>query len=1364
MCEPENKGFKMADKPNKPAMNWEAVDLPKEWRRFKQHCEFTFKGPLAAKSEVEKVNYLMTYIGDRGRELYTTFTWAPAADREPAENDTLAGVYAKYEAHVAPQSSEIRATVKFSRCRQGNRRFDDFVTELRVLVRDCGYAEPERMLRDAIVLRSSHDQVREKCLDKGNDLTLAKAIQIGQDYEASQESMKVIDEKVDEDPKVHAVRPKQRGNGKRTPQQGAAAASKGRSQRTTPKNPKTEGECGRCGYPNTHELCPARDSICGYCKNKGHWSKKCRFNRMKTRHQGGYHRSRQSAHIVDDMTEETQYENMYLINKVDHDEATNKTREWWEQMEIEGRPIECQIDTGAAQSLLPYNDFIKLETGQKLQKSDRQFQSYTKHAINVEGYVILPTCYKDRFVNVKFYVVHVDQRPLISGHDSTKLGLISRIHTVDQPDVKVEEEYPELQHATAALPGTYSLKIDPSVPPVVHGPRRQPQALRNKISAKLDEMEQEGQIARVTEPTDWVNSMVTVVKGDSVRICLDPKDLNKAIRREHYPIPTVEEVIADFPEATVFSVLDAKSGFLQIQLDYESSLLTTFNTPQGRYRWLRLPFGVKSAPEVYQRIMDTMLEGIPGCRAVMDDILIGGKDQEEHDQILKMVIQRATEWNLRLNFKKCQIRKPKVPYCGHIVSAEGLEADPEKIRAVTEMPEPKSKEDIRRFLGIVQYLSKFLPDMSTVDAPLRDVIKHDVDFYWLDPQQKSFQKLKDMCTSAPVLARFNPAKEVTIQCDASSYGLGAALLQDERPVAFTSRALTLTEQRYAQIEKECLAILHACKRFHFYVFGRQVSVESDHKPLQSIFTKPLLAAPMRLQAMMLRLQPYDLKVKYRPGKEIPLGDALSRANLPEEEPEMEPVMVNTVDHIAVTPSRFKEFQQATANELNELYQLVLKGWPDTKQETPHAVRDYWNIRDELVVSDGVILKGMRIVVPPNMRVAMLKQIHGSHQGINKCLQRAREALYWPGMAQQIENMIIDCDVCAGHQHRQPKETLRPTKTPELPWYEVGTDIFAWEGQQYLVTIDYYSKYIEVDRLRDLSAATTIDILESQLCRHGLPMILRSDNGPQFASQEFTNFCTRLDIVHHTSSPAFPQSNGEAERAVQTVKKLWRKNRDKHLSLLNYRSTPLVSCGLSPAQLCMGRRPRNLMPTTTDLLKPMALDHTEIKRRLDQDKQRQKQNFDRHAATDLPVLQPGDPVRMQPYPGADRWLPATVVQRHQAPRSYVVEHQGRKYRRNRRQLRLSTPSSNIETHRLQRREPSPPLVPTQKRAEHTSRPTYPNRDTPDQSPVPQNPGSLPKTPERAIPMQRPETNSHQGHSTPVKTRSGRTVKPPQRLDL
>lgn len=248
------------------------------------------------------------------------------------------------------------------------------------------------------------------------------------------------------------------------------------------------------------------------------------------------------------------------------------------------------------------------------------------------------------------------------------------------------------------------------------------------------------------------------------------------------------------PNAKVFSVLDAKSGFLQIKLEEPSSYLTTFNTPIGRYRWLRLPFGIKCAPEIYQRIMDQMLEGIAGATAIIDDILIAGCDIEEHDNILKQVVERATSHNLRLNFDKCFVRKSEVAYMGHVITDKGLRPDPAKVRAIIDMPAPQNKEGVRRFLGLVQYLAKFLPNLSQVDAPLRSLLKSDVLFTWESEQEKSFQELKRLCSTSPILAFFDVSKPVEIECDASQDGLGAVLMQEGRVIAYASRSLSESEK------------------------------------------------------------------------------------------------------------------------------------------------------------------------------------------------------------------------------------------------------------------------------------------------------------------------------------------------------------------------------------------------------------------------------------------------------------------------------------------------------------------------------------------------------------------------------------------
>ena len=1250
----------MSGHSNEPRMNWAATDLDVEWKRFKQHCEFTFKGPLASKSEVEKVNYLMTFIGDKGREIYSTFTWAPAQgqghDRVPAENETLATVYARYEAYVAPQKNQIRATVNFVRRKQEpNERFEDFVTALRLLVKDCGYDNSDRMLRDAIVLRTLHPKVQQRCLKEGNGLTLERALEIGRNHELSLQSMQAISE---EDSQVKFVRGR---SDRRKPDKKTPASRKARRSDESEK-------CPRCGYGyHIKANCPARNEKCAKCRKKGHFSRVCKGYKTKVVYEEEDTSEEESE---DDF--ESENESVYssvkavcISGKIDG--------EWWETVRINGVPTRSQIDTGTAQCLLPYNLYEKLKCG-PLKKADKKFQSYTKHKIRVYGYINLPVAYKERQTKIKFYIAESQEQPLLSGEASKHLGLIERIHKI-----KDLEDFPELKKTTGTLPGTYSLKIDPTVQPVVHGPRRQPRALIPKIKAKLEEMEREKHITKVSEPTDWVSSLVVVMKGEKVRLCIDPKDLNKAIRREHYPIPTVEEVVSGMPGTKLFSVLDARSGFLQIKLDYESSLLTTFNTPSGRYRWLRLPFGIKSAPEIYQRVMDTMLEGIPGCRAIMDDILIAAKNPVEHDEILTQVIERAKSWNLKLNYDKCHIRKSEVQYVGHLVTARGLKPDPAKVRALQEMPAPKTKEDVRRFLGFIQYLAKFIPNLSKMDAPLRKINKQDVEFFWEKEQAESFSELKKVCSEAPVLAYYNPEKKLTIQCDASSFAVGAVLLQDNQPLAYTSRALTTTEANYAQIEKEMLAVVHACKKFHHFIFGRKVKVESDHRPLQSIFRKPILSAPMRLQSMMLRLQVYDLDLEYKPGKDIPVGDTLSRHNLPHTEVDIEPLLVNMVNHISVAPTRYQQFQQQTAQELNELHVMVIKGWPDTREEVPHSIREYWKMRDELSVYDGIVYKGMKIVVPPSLRSAMLAQIHESHLGVVKCKQRGRECLYWPGMQKQIEEIVNDCPACNEVDKATAKEPLKPTRIPSLPWEEVASDIFEWKNEQYLVSVDYFSKFIEADKMEDMSSASTIHVLKSHFRRHGIPLKLRTDNGPQYSSQEFVDFCKAYDIEHHTSSPYHPQSNGSAERAVQTVKRLWRKCSDKHLALLDYNTTPLESCSLSPSQLLMSRRPRNLLPTTKDLLKPTQYDLGKVRQSLEEDKEKQKYYYDRKTAKEQPVLVAGDPVNMAPLPGTKEWLPAKVVGHHHEPRSYVVKCKGKKYRRNRRDLHLSTYNAYDRAH-------------------------------------------------------------------------------------
>ena len=433
-------------------------------------------------------------------------------------------------------------------------------------------------------------------------------------------------------------------------------------------------------------------------------------------------------------------------------------------------------------------------------------------------------------------------------------------------------------------------------------------------------------------------------KNGEIRICIDPMHLNKALLRPHHPMKTIEEVIAEIPDAKVFTTLDAKNGFWQIMLDDESSLLTTFITTWGRYRFLRMPYGITPGSEVFQQAMEHEFAGTP-CHIVVDDILVWGKDMKEHDQKLKKVLKRAKKIGLVLNPQKCKFRVTEVTYVGHKLTSEGVKPDPQKTMAIDKMEAPKDLQGLQRLLGMVNYLNKFIPKYSDITAPLRTLLHKDAAWCWLKPQEEAFEKLKKAITSPPVLQYYDVKKSVTLTGDSSKDGLGAACLQEGRPVAYASRALTNAETHYAQIEKELLAVLFACTRFYDYVYGRKVTVETDHQPLITIFKKSLKSAPARLQKFLMALQKFDIELVYKKGKELYIADTLSRAYLPGDvEPEYDDFEVMTVQ--AVTPSKLQEMKDATTNDevLQQVTSTIQNGWPQHYKSVPSDARPFNNIR------------------------------------------------------------------------------------------------------------------------------------------------------------------------------------------------------------------------------------------------------------------------------------------------------------------------------------------------------------------------------------------------------------------------------------
>jgi len=682
--------------------------------------------------------------------------------------------------------------------------------------------------------------------------------------------------------------------------------------------------------------------------------------------------------------------------------------------------------------------------------------------------------------------------------------------------------------------------------------------------------------------------------------------------------------------------------------------------------------------------MNQLVEGLAGVEVIHDDFLIVGcgttdeQAEEDHDKNLRAFLNRARDRNLRLNAEKMKLKLTEVPYIGHVLTRDGLSVDPKKVEAIEKMPEPEDAKAVQRLVGTVNYLAKFVPHLSDILEPLRQLMSKDTEWSWLYTHQNAFNRMKKALTTAPVLQYYDVEKPVCIQCDASESGLGAGLLQEGLPVVYASRALTVTERNYAQIEKELLAIVFACERFDQYVYGREkVCVQSDHKPLEVIFQKPLGTAPIRLQRMMMRLQRYSLDVTYTRGSEMHIADTLSRAYIVGE-PSIHAVTFTETDlteGLSVSPRRLQELRVATTGDsvLQKLMQVTLKGWPSLKSEADFDVRAYYNVRQELTVQNGLVFKDGRIVVPFSLRKDIITTVHRSHQGIQGSIRLAKDAVYWPLMNQEITDYVSQCSVCNTHKPEQCKEPMTPHNVPDRPWAKVGADLFELHGQHYLLLVDYYSNYFELMRLTSSTRAkSVIDAMRSQFARHGIPEVLMSDNGPQFSCSEFRVFAESWDFEHITSSPRFPQSNGQVERAIATVKNLVNKatddGSDVQVALLNFRNTVREGYSASPAQLLFGRRCRTLLPIQRKMLKPELPGDVSRDKKASKNAQCVQYNKSAHHLEPIAV---GSAVRMK-LPGQVTWTLGECTQKL-SHRSYVVRIDGQTYRRNRRALRVVTES-------------------------------------------------------------------------------------------
>ena len=1177
----------------------------------------------------KKVSVLLTEIGTKNYGIIRSLV-APALPQDK----TFADLVTVLTDHFQPKPLIIAERFRFYQRNQGpTESVLDYVAELRRLAITCDFGTfLDQALRDKFVCGLKSEQTQKSLLAE-EGLTLAKAVEKAQAKETAARDARNL-----------------KGQGPTT-MSGVLQLS---TTNTMKGSAQVKGKpCFRCGRKG-HEGkdCKFKSATCHKCGKVGHIAPTCRSKKSAGR-------GHNDVRYLESTQSEPEDLGTFLI-------GGNSSHPIRIELRISGKPLTMELDTGAAVSLLPEGVFRKMFPKAKLRKSNMVLRTYTGEAMAVIGTYPVLVQYEQQLPWELDLTIVRGEGPALLGRNWLKhitlnwasIGSLSREQALQDVLDKNKDVFAD--DLGTIQPFTAKLSVSSGARPKFCRARPVPYAMRSAVEEELDRLEAQGVIEKI-DHSEWAAPIVAVPKKDGqVRICGDYKvTVNPVLEVDQYPLPKPEDLFATLAGGQQFTTLDLSHAYNQLVLEEQSRHLVTINTHRGLYRYRRLPFGIASAPAVFQKTMDTLLQGLGKVTCYLDDILITGATPAEHLAHLEEVLCRLREHGVRLRRDKCRFLEASVEYLGHRVDREGLHATNDKLRAIAEAPPPRNVQELRSFLGLLNYYGRFIPNLASLLHPLHKLLCKGCPWKWSSGCQKAFNQAKEALTSSKVLIHYNPNLPLKLAGDASAYGVGAVIshvMEDgsERPIAFASRTLSSSERNYAQVEKEALSLVFGVKKFHAYLYGRQFTLTTDHKPLTTILGPkqgiPTLAAA-RLQRWALILSAYTYHIEFRPTGQHANADGLSRLPLQEvtrEGASSEPSVFN-ISQLESLPVTVKQLQAATRtdNILSKVLRFTRGGWP---KKFDASLRPYWLHRQEFTVEQDCVLWGVRTVIPGKLQQKLLEELHRDHPGISRMKAVARGYLWWPGLDKSIQDLVKSCQSCQAVKHAPAVAPMYPWSWPAKPWQRVHLDFAGpFQGVMLLVAVDAHSKWPEVEIMHSTTAAKTIDVLRKMFATFGLPEQLVTDNGPQFLSEEFALFSKLNGIRHIRSAPYHPATNGLAERFVQSVKLALKAsvNSGKSLSerllsyLLTYRSSPHATTGVSPCSLFLHRPLR----TRLDLLRP-NLEACVVEKQA-----QQKAVHDRRAQCREFLV--GQSVMVRNFrPGQD-WVPAIVVERL-GPVSYLVE--------------------------------------------------------------------------------------------------------------
>jgi transposase InsO family protein len=728
----------------------------------------------------------------------------------------------------------------------------------------------------------------------------------------------------------------------------------------------------------------------------------------------------------------------------------------------------------------------------------------------------------------------------------------ARLQTQTDPIDRLVSKFPDLfTEGVGVYHGfQHSIRLKENSVPKRSRMREAPLAFADMAKSEIELMLRDGLVERISR-SDWVSPVHYVKKeGKCVRVTVDySTGLNQAIDPTLHPLPRPQDIFQKARNAKILSKLDISKGYWHIELHPDSRPLTAFITPShGLLQFCRLPMGMVDSGAVFCRAVEETLQGLSGVESYVDDILIYGSSQADHDRNLDAALQALQAAGFRLNRKKILISKTSLPMLGSILScgSSGLtiSVDPKRTEALNKMKTPTTITHVRSFLGACErtHISSF----SHIAEPLIRLTRKNVPFEWTDDCEAAFECLKTKMSHAIDLTPFDPSYPIVLRTDASDVGLGAYLLLikdgEECPVSFAARTLIPAERNYSTPEKEALAAVWAIdKQFSKFLLGQHFVIESDQSSMTTLLPKHSARASQRIQRWTDRLRKYDFTARFVPGKENVIADFLSRIHFDDGLSTNSGCILDDDDSAAIICSLdgipLADFVSATENDsdLKIVSKFISAGWPE-KAQVPRHLWPFYEIRLSLTNDSGILLRGFNIVVPTELRSSVLDLLHTGHPGISRMQQQYRNFYYWPRGSSEVKQFCEECHPCrtSGSAKSTESVPVGSIPPPDKPWTELSLDITgpfanAPHSQRFIVVLqDYFSKFPVVLLTNSITSQTIIKWMKRIFSLFGSPLKIRSDNGRQFVSEEFQDFLKIRNIAHDRSAVYHPQANGLVE--------------------------------------------------------------------------------------------------------------------------------------------------------------------------------------------------------------------------------------------